>query len=800
MHKFIKRVVAALTVLPLALSSPITSLAAPSTEGSSGSTGNSDFWEITGEGGTGTAPGNTDGGKDNVEANGTGYGRYGGNSTVERVATAHNWHANNGFRCYIVNNEGIPISNLVDFVNYFPWDMDALVSASNWEMEHTPDAREGLYKYWNRTGIFDNVGGDVYKKIVYLSGAKTDPITTVAEGGMVYKDGHYPEGTTGVMSVARGSFTKSEAGSASSISLVEGKMYLISDLQKALEAEITKDGYSSPFSGDPTSMQEISYKMTIDGVEQEFLMLDFIPSGVTSIRGELVKTGTYMRNTMMRPVSVENYEQDQRLIINLFAELQMPKRNGLGQINGGLEPVFEILDPEVKAYYEQKKSEYSSLSKEEQDTADSPMISTLKHYQAKIGFEPVSWSTPIAGAGLDAPKVLPLIQTDPYYNYVLRTNPDGSPYVPDTGYFWWGTDCIVYGTVTGEAQYLSRELNKVAKQQFGSSIPNYNTDAWIQWLRDTQFGMGAMNMLPERTYRLEKEEFGLAPHEDAPMWLCTKAEKWNTLGYGIMYFGMGLDETITPTWDQETYPPSNYKPGPSPENSNPDGSPKIPEYPSEGDDYKSKGTDHKFNIVKFYAEKNPDGTYTYTENHTRELAIHTIQINDEPEYTVDNYYTSPTFTKPTNKTDSYDEWKSSRAPKGSTSKEGTKAERVKIKAEEADTTLYIRLVSKPKLVIVKYFPDGSKKEEEIPWVPTYDSSEPGYEYEGNKQSPDKPESTPPTYDSTTGTPENNPIIPVNPKTKIIYIKYKETTPSDAKLILHQNESHQLHSSKEQAPN
>ena len=139
MNKFIKRVVAVLAVLPLALSSPITSLADT-------------------KGGINVAPGNTNGGKDDVEANGTGYGRYGGNSTVERVACAHAWHANNGFRCYIVNNEGIPISNLVDFVNYYPWDTNTLKAASNWEMENIPGAREGVDTWFHVTGLFPNKG------------------------------------------------------------------------------------------------------------------------------------------------------------------------------------------------------------------------------------------------------------------------------------------------------------------------------------------------------------------------------------------------------------------------------------------------------------------------------------------------------------------------------------------------------------------------------------------------------------------------------------------------------------------
>ena len=59
-------------------------------------------------------------------------------------------------------------------------------------------------------------------------------------------------------------------------------------------------------------------------------------------------------------------------------------------------------------------------------------------------------------------------------------------------------------------------------------------------------------------------------------------------------------QSITDTWDKENYSGSNYKPAPSPKNTNDDGS--FPnKYPSEGEEYEKLGKDHKFNIVKFYA-------------------------------------------------------------------------------------------------------------------------------------------------------------------------------------------------------
>lgn len=758
MNRLLKRVVTALMAIPLALSSPLLSIA--ETKG------------------------------DDIDSNGTGSGWHTGPSTVERVATAFSWHENSGFRCYIVNNEGIPISNLVDFVNYYPWDLNKMKAATNWEMQNVPGAREGVDQWFHVTGIFPNKGGDVYKEIIYLSGAKTDPIRaeTIPGAAKVYKDGHYPN-DTGVKSITRTNFKKDNT-SGSNISLVEGKMYTISYLQTVLEDAITNGtGYSSPFSGNFESRQEVTYKLIENGVEKEFVTLDYIPSAIASIRGAMVQTGEYMKNLMMRPVSIEafNAGTDPRLIINLFVELQLPKVNGLGDVVGGNEPIFEILDPEVKKYYDDSVSKYNSLSAEEKKATNTPMIDTLQHYQAKLAFEPIGWSTPIINFGTYGHE-LKTLQPDPKYNYSLRKDDKGNPHIPELqGTYYWSEDKIVYGTPTNEAQYMARRINQVVRAtEEGKNMPNIDSDynGWIQTLRDYEVIAGYGNMLPERTYRLEKEQYGLAPHDDRPMWLCEKVEKWNTLGYGVMYFGMSLDDLITHTWDSSTYPKNNYKPGPSPENSNPDGSPKLPEYPSEGTDYEEKGTDHKFNIVKFYAEKNPDGSYIYKENHTRQQAIHTIQIDDEPGYTVDNYYTSSTFTPPTNPTDDYDIWKTNKAPKNTY--EGTKAERVKVKATDPDTTLYIRLVSTPTLTIVKYFPTGEKTVEEIPWVPTYDTVEPGYDYEKDKQSPDKPDDIPDNFDNTNGTPGSNPIIPVDPTSRIIYIKYKEID-ADAKITLHQNE-------------
>ena len=698
-----------------------------------------------------------------TQSNGNGDGDYTGISTEEHVATLSYWHYNQGFRCYLVNSEGIPISNLVDFVKYYPWDIetfrvDGLVRG--WE-----DTGGGWDRWFHRTGIFLNPGGQEYKKITYLSGAKTDAFSayTIDGLGKINHNGGKPGGP-GVKSITRTSF-KRDANNPSNIHIVEGKMYTVADLQFELEQSLMSKGYKVPFTN---QYVKSSYVHPDDG--QSYEIYDYIPTAIDTIGGHLLLTGKYMKNLMMMPVDAEHWADNKKLLLHEFVELKMRKTNGLGIQSGGSEPLFTILDPEIKKYYEDSVKEYNKLTEEQKKSENTPMISTLMHYHIKVAFEPITWQVPVATG------ILPSLSQSKELN--------------KWGYYWSG-DGLLYGTPTNVAQYISNQLNKAVKQQgLVGGVPDVSdVSAWASFLEQYQMSHGWAWGYAEKAYYLEKEEYGMAPHGDVSLSLADMIRYWDTLGYGVMYFSMTKDDEPagTPTWDKKTYPDGpTYKPGPSPENTYPD-KPKGPypqDYPSEGPDYVPVNKDHTFNIVKFYAEKQPDGTYKYKENHTRELAIHTVDINDEPGYKVDNYYTSDKFEKPTNPTDDYDVWKTNKAPKKTL--EGTKAEKIQVKATDPDTTLYIRLVSTPMLTIVKYFPNGSKTVEEIPWQPTYDSSEPGYVYEQDKQSPDKPDPIPDTFESTSGTPGSNPIIPVNPSTKIVYIKYG-LPPDDSKITLHQNE-------------
>ena len=446
--------------------------------------------------------------------------------------------------------------------------------------------------------------------------------------------------------------------------------------------------------------------------------------------------------------------------------------------------LFRFVDPNIESLIGQDKSKLSSISGS--STGGGPSggpgsRSNISQSGAQGDTEKIKVSDIIMLKGYK------LIVEPLFWDVVSLDTLANNPYVE---FIYGPLPAVCYGTVS----YLNKYAYEKSRHLFNNDdVFNYlhlgqhwrESFIGVETLQlafeDKELGIktiqeGGLNPVPGRD--------GLNYYTSAQL---ASGDNYKNIGYSVHIYDKLLQtsDSGTPTWDKPNYPEGpNYKPGPSPENTNPDGTPKLPDYPSEGDEYKLTNKDHQFHIIKFYAEKQPDNTYKYIENHTRDNTVHTININDEPNYKVDNYYTSTTYTKPTNPTDDYDVWKSSKATK--TTYEGTKAERLTVKPSDPDTTLYIRLVSTPMLTVVKYFPDKDKTVEEIPWQPSYDTSEPGYEYEKDKQNPDKPDDIPNTFESTTGKPGSNPIIPVDPTSRVVYIKYKQPE-ADSKITLHQNE-------------
>ena len=475
----------------------------------------------------------------------------------------------------------------------------------------------------------------------------------------------------------------------------------------------------------------------------------------------LLPGGLPLLKLLQSPIGKINQENqgEKDNILSFMVNMQIPINNGKGESTGKVGYLFRFADPKLQERV--GKEEVNKETGEKKITSVSDII-TEKGY--KVIIEPVYWH--VCELYTAHPDLLALTKGDPIVCYSL-------------------------GVFYGSASYINKNIYEASNiEKLGN--PDFANMSWagIQW---AECDLGATSLMLEHNDEqlgiLEPSAGGLQKVsvvgiEVFPIGQLASGDNYKKIGYSCHIYDKLLMDTqsITDTWDKENYSGSNYKPAPSPENTKPDGS-FSQKYPSEGESYIKVNKDHKFNIVKFYAEKQPDGSYVYTENHTRNNTIHTININDEPNYKVDGYFTSPTFKEPENNTDSYDDFKST-LPKGE--KEGDKSGNIVIKPESNDTTLYIRLISSPSLTIIKYFPDGSTKTEEIPWIPSYNSDEEGYVYEEDKQSPDKPDDIPSSYEATNGTPENNPIIPVKTDTRIVYIKYKDVE-ADSKITLHQNE-------------
>lgn len=483
----------------------------------------------------------------------------------------------------------------------------------------------------------------------------------------------------------------------------------------------------------------------------------YYSNGFTS----LLPGGLPLLKLLQSPIGKINQENqgEKDNILSFMVNMQIPINNGKGESTGKVGYLFRFADPKLQERV--GKEEVNKETGEKKITSVSDII-TEKGY--KVIIENVYWH--VCELYTAHPDLLALTKGDPIVCYSLG---------------------VFYGT----ASYINKNIYEASNiEKLGN--PDFANMSWagIQW---AEYDLGVTSLMLEHNDEqleiLEPSAGGLQKINILglglfPIGSLASGDNYKKIGYSCHIYDKLLMDTqsITDTWDKENYPEENYKPAPSPKNTNDDGS--FPNnYPSEGEPYIKVNKDHKFNIVKFYAEKQPDGSYVYTENHTRNNTIHTININDEPSYKVDGWFTSPTFRQPTNKTDSYDDFKNT-LPKGE--QEGNKSGDIVIKPESNDTTLYIRLISSPSLTIIKYFPDGSTKTEEIPWIPSYNSDEEGYVYEEDKQSPDKPEDIPSSYEETNGTPENNPIIPVKTDTRIVYIKYKDVE-ADSKITLHQNE-------------
>lgn len=143
----------------------------------------------------------------------------------------------------------------------------------------------------------------------------------------------------------------------------------------------------------------------------------------------------------------------------------------------------------------------------------------------------------------------------------------------------------------------------------------------------------------------------------------------NTDGVGLhVYIGTDFERSGTSTYDE----PKGDTPAPSPDDGN-----KIPT--------QDKEQNKVANIVKFYEWHKADGSIIRS-NYTREITPTQINIEDEQSYRLTDWYTSPTFKRPTNTNEKYDDYKLTM----NSVKSGTSEAEVKL--ESPETTLYVLLV------------------------------------------------------------------------------------------------------------
>lgn len=258
------------------------------------------------------------------------------------------------------------------------------------EMASCPDGN--LKKYWqayvNKTGMFDT------KKthMLFLGGSKTDTgfvqsrVSLANPGGGVAYMNH----TTGKPEI--------------------GKMYTYADIEYSMKAyldnfyTVKHPEYASAYQtagGSPIDPAGGVYPAT--GATKNFLGPVELQNGRNTATGDNFKA---QMNTKL---------PDGSIVLQHFLDLSTVKTNGVGQVAGGVEPLFHFTDIEMQTRYNELKAE----------NVEQPIVQVMQEFDLYAEFENVAWmvnemSNPYAPAG---------------YNKTGLT-----------GESFWNTPYIYYGT------------------------------------------------------------------------------------------------------------------------------------------------------------------------------------------------------------------------------------------------------------------------------------------------------------------------------------------------------------------
>lgn len=334
----------------------------------------------------------------------------------------------------------------------------------------------------------------------------------------------------------------------------------------------------------------------------------------------------------------------------LFVNMRIPQFNNSGEVAGGSDYLFKFVDNSLQSLVGTKNSEGKTIAQSD--------IIAEKGY--KLIIEPLYWYVPeVLTEDID----------------LINRRSSNGPHIRHMRF-------VCYGTVSYLAKYTEEALKNT--QNFTDED---NSKMWVgpDW---GGAGLGVTTLMiaknDEKLGIKEPSQIGLPATGSAgnlySIYDLAAGTRYKESGYSLHIYDsvLGNKQVIsTSTYDKSKYPNSK---GPAPE----------PPTQPEGEEYIKVGKDHIRNIVKFYADKNPDGSLVYTANYVRENTVSTINIEDEASgYTVAGYFTSSKLERPASQSVSYEDVKS-RVPSGSLS--GSSAKQITFTPETSDTTLYVKLV------------------------------------------------------------------------------------------------------------
>lgn len=657
-------------------------------------------------------------------------GGHGGNTAPSTEAWINRYHAlqeNNGIRMYIVNKNGVVVSSFVDLVNYYP--------------EHIDKFDSNLAKLYNKYRNWTGATPNKEKKFRYWSGFKYDSVYYGSYDSLQYCFSN----------------TKGNKGDASNrMEAVQQKMYTYDTFETYFEYIYNLE---FPEAVSPISVNGGMIEATDFRTGEKIQIPRDIQGPVQRLKDGSGQEGT--GDTFVN--QLYNTCDDGNLVLLHILDMQMPVLDIHGNKVGEDEPLFNFI-------YEDDLQRLAELNAID---GKNHIVDVVKQQGYKVCAEPIHWAV---------------------NEVVLPTAPDGLNGVDLNAFYW--TPCVEYGTVS-QISYLTYnwlwDATKLWMQKYGwyttdDAVTQYIAQARQSWDWSLAYTAYMLDRTDVDLGMYSFYDIGIDPDTAEQQRLRFWHDYAGSLGYGIIVTDINASAK-TPTWDSKTYPKDNYSPGPSPQNTNPDGS--YPnEYPSESKDYDEKGTNHKFNIVKYYAKDN-GAERKYLYNFSREEAIHSIDIMDEPGWKVTDYFTSSTYRKPPSQSDSYDNLKKT-IPIGQFS--GTEEGSIKVPANSNDKCLYV-LLTQGLEVIKIYENDGVVDKITVDDNPTitnntYTVNTPDSGYNYTEAVISEKESIDPTrWDDVPkdGIKTEDLTLKIPDTTKVIYIRYTKDSSDNAALVLHENE-------------